>query len=83
MAIPRCDLQDYLEIACLFKYEIRILCNDDTSTQGIARDVFSKQGKETLVMDCDGNAAYIDTSTMVSMDVITPGARFSHISFSD
>jgi Rho-binding antiterminator len=33
--VLKCDLHDYLEIACLYKFEVEIILKDDTKISGI------------------------------------------------
>ena len=77
-----CDLYDYIEIACMRSYQLRVLLKDGVEITGTAKTTrVSAEKLEYLVVDTgegDIDVAMVDISTMTAMTV---GATFSCIDF--
>ena len=40
-----CELHDYIEIACLFRYQVALLLDTDEELEGVAIDTLTKPDK--------------------------------------
>lgn len=77
----RCDQHDYLEIACLYSYRLRLTMQDGQVFEGQAKDIASVDRREYLIIDHDGQRLEIEVERLKSLSVLTPAARFSEIIF--
>lgn len=77
----RCDQHDYLEIACLYGYQLRLILLDGRTVQGQAQDIASRERREYLLLEQDGQRLEIEVERLKSLSVLTPGARFEEIVF--
>lgn len=80
--IIACNLHDYLEIACLYGYQVRLTLISGEIFTGIPKTTQTVDKKEWLVIE-EHNAQQqkIETLKLKSMDVLTANARFTRIEF--
>jgi Rho-binding antiterminator len=85
MAGPKpiaCELYDYIEIACMRGYEVRIVLDDYSEITGKARTTKTSAKKvEYLVVDVNDLAVDVPTHKIASMTALTAGASFTQITF--
>ncbi len=78
----KCELHDYIEIACMRGYEVRIVLDDDSEFVGKARTTKTSAEKiEFLIVDVNNLAVDIPTHAIASMTALTAGASFGQIDF--
>ena len=78
----KCDLHDYLEIACMYQYRVEILLDTGVCLEGTPKTTRSEQGREFLIFQlADNTECKIETNTLKTMSVLTNGAKFSTITF--
>lgn len=75
-----CDLHDYLEIACMYHYQVKLQLKDNQSLEGKAVDVITIDKCEYLVIDADQRRE-IELTQLVKLQVLTPGAKFKEVRF--
>ncbi len=75
-----CELHDYLEIACLYRYRVKLHLKDQTALEGVAIDVASRDGHEYLLIEA-GEKRTIDLNELVKLQVLTPNAKFTEVMF--
>jgi len=85
-----CELYDYLEIACMFHYLVRISLIDGAVIEGRAHTIaVDKQKNETLILHSivddkhsnQPNCIEIQTKQVAEMHVLTANARFTSVKF--
>lgn len=77
-----CDLHDYLEIACMFKYKVTVICRNSDEACGTAIDLTVDQNHgECLVLDTSEELKKLPLASLATMRVLTSNARFECISF--
>lgn len=80
-----CELFDYIEIACMFGYHVRLTIRNGDTLVGKALTTQIDQDKhEQMIIQTDKTGEQrqsVDTGTIKSLDVLTPNARFRHIDF--
>lgn len=77
-----CDHYDYLEIACMDRYEVELQLND-LSVTGRADQLTAEHGIEVLLLrQADGSLSRVRVDSIVHMRVITRPARFTDHRFS-
>lgn len=76
-----CELHDYLEIACLYAYQVRLILKDQQIIEGKAIDTMTTAEKrEYLVID-NGKKQPIELRQIKKLQVLTANAKFSEVVF--
>lgn len=77
-----CDLHDYLEIACIYHYELKVTLRNGTSLVGIARTTLTLPSKEeVLQLDTHSEVTDVFMHELAQVDVLTARAKFQTLSF--
>lgn len=77
-----CDLHDHVELACIYRYRIRVATNDARIITGTAITTRTDRAKqEWLLVEEEGGETSIRLDRIRSIEPLTPGARFSKIQF--
>ncbi|MDD1783659.1 Rho-binding antiterminator [Enterovibrio sp. ZSDZ35] len=78
----KCSDYDYIEIACLFHYPIKLTLKMGEAIEGIAQDTQRNQAKdECIVLDIQGDHQLIVLDTISAIDVLIENPHFRHVSF--
>lgn len=78
-SLPSCAQHDYLEIACLQRYRVRIFLGDGSVLTGRALDIQTTAEKhEYLIVEGD-RKELVDTKWIKKLEVLTPNALFSEL----
>jgi Rho-binding antiterminator len=81
MVIPiSCNLHDYLEIACMYHYQVKIELRDNQLLEGKAIDIVITDGREYLVIE-NGQKHHIELTHLLKLRPITANAKFGEIHF--
>ena len=76
-----CALHDYLEIACLYGYQVRLTLKDNQTIEGKAIDTLTTAEKcEYLLID-NGQKHQIELTELKELRVLTPHAQFQEVVF--
>ena len=77
-----CELHDYLEIACMYGYRVRLTIKNHQTIEGKAIDTVTTAEKwEYLVIDNRHKKHEVELNQLVKMEVLTPNAKFKKVSF--
>lgn len=77
-----CSLYDYIEIVCLYKYEIEIYTITEDVFRGIAIDTkLNDEKKECIVITSENINKLILLEDIKKLKVLTKNAKFSEIVF--
>lgn len=76
-----CNLHDYIEIACMYAYQVRLVLAGQQIIDGKALDVTSIEKKEYLVLDVQGQERLVDLTNIAKMQALTPHAKFTEVDF--
>ncbi len=77
-----CELNDYLEIACLYGYRVKLTLNDQQIIEGKALDVLTTTEKrEYLMIDNGLEHQNIESNQLSKMQVLTANALFKEVFF--
>ena len=75
-----CDLHDYLEIACLYGYRLRIELDGGGWLDARALDTRTLPSKEeVLLVEAAGERRQLRLDQLRAITPLTPGARFGRI----
>ncbi|WP_394752965.1 Rho-binding antiterminator [Crenothrix sp.] len=75
-----CEQHDYLEIACLYGYQVKLTLKDQQSIEGKALNIVTADKREFLVIDNDEKLS-IELTQLAKMQVLTANAKFSAVIF--
>ncbi|CZF81092.1 Rho-binding antiterminator [Grimontia celer] len=79
----KCAEYDYVEIACLYHYPVRLVMKDGSVNEGIAKDTARNiQKEECLVLDVGGEEVLVVLDNVTSMKALVDNPHFSEITFS-
>lgn len=76
-----CELHDYLEIACLYCYDVKLTLKDGRVMEGKAKDTQVIDKREYLILDRDGQMEAIELIALKKLQVLTANAQFKVVDF--
>jgi len=76
-----CDLHDYLEIACLYGYQVRLTLKDHHIIEGKAIDTVTTAEKQEYLLIDAGQQQQVKLSQLKKLQVLTPHAKFKEVLF--
>lgn len=77
-----CELHDFVEVACMYGYQLKLILKNHQVIEGKAIDIVnSPERHEYLVIDSDSRQQ-IELTQLAKMQVLTPNAKFSEVVFS-
>ena len=75
-----CDAFDYIELACLCRYPVRLYLRDGGSLDGIAVDTaVSSTAGEHLVLEVEGERRQVRLDTIAELEPLRLNARFGRV----
>lgn len=75
-----CYLHDYLEIACLYGYRVKLSLNGGEKVEGKALDLQTIDKREYLLIE--GKTPHrIELNQLKKLQVLTPNAKFTEVNF--
>lgn len=78
-----CELHDYIEVVCMYRYLLRLTLKDQSIIEGKARDVItSPDKKEFLLLETDTGEQQIELTMLRKMEVLSPNPQFQEVDFS-
>jgi Rho-binding antiterminator len=77
-----CHIHDYIEIACVYGFEIELILHQGKRLRGYARTTRTgADHHEYLLLETALGEQQIDLSHIVSMRAITPNSHFNQVDF--
>jgi len=77
-----CNQYDYIEIVCLYQYEILLTLKSGESIQGIAIDTKRDDDKqECILINLDSGSKLVVLDELVSLEVLTQNPKFKMVTF--
>ena len=77
-----CHQHDYIEIACLYQYPIRLTLRSGDKLEGIALDTQTNdQHEECIKVDTDGASQLIVLDTIAKMEALVENPNFQLVTF--
>lgn len=68
----------------MYGYQVKLIRKDQSTVEGKAKDIVTDAEKrEFLLLETTDGAQQIELITLDKMEVLTPGARFSEVVFSE
>lgn len=79
--IISCELHDFVEVACMYGYQVRLTLKNNQVIEGKAIDIItSSEKQECLVIEGD-TRQHIDLTELAKMQVLSPNAKFNEVRF--
>ncbi len=76
-----CELHDFVEVACMYSYRIKLILKNNQIIEGKAVDIVNSPEKgECLVIDSDSRQ-HIELVQLAKIEVLTPNAKFREAVF--
>jgi Rho-binding antiterminator len=77
-----CELHDYIEIACMYGYRVKLTLKEQQTIEGKALDTITDADKrEYLVVDTGQEKQKIELIRLDKMQALTPNAVFKVVTF--
>ncbi len=77
-----CDQHDYVEIACLFRYSVRLTLKSGHEVEGVAIDVrLDDQRDECIALRNEAGVRLVALRDAASLEVTTENPRFRAVRF--
>ncbi|MDN3616148.1 Rho-binding antiterminator [Vibrio gallaecicus] len=77
-----CNQYDYIEIVCLYQYEILLTLKSGESIQGIAMDTKRDDDKqECILINLDSGSKLVVLDELLSLEVLTQNPKFKMVRF--
>ncbi len=76
-----CELHDFIEIACMYGYQVQLTLKDNQTLEGKAVDIkTSKEKREYLIIN-NGQEQQVELTQLTKMSVLTQNAQFKEVNF--
>ncbi|PSJ17395.1 Rho-binding antiterminator [Nitrosomonas supralitoralis] len=76
-----CELHDFVEVACMYHYQLKLILKNEQMIEGTAIDIVNTpEMQECLIIDNDSRIQ-IELTQLVRMEVLTPNAKFREVIF--
>lgn len=76
-----CDLHDFVEVACMYKYQVRLTLKNCQIIEGKAIDITNSITKQEYLVIDNVSRQYIELTQLDKIQVLTPNAKFCEIVF--
>ncbi|RMJ04271.1 hypothetical protein DOQ08_01591 [Marinobacter litoralis] len=77
-----CDQQDYIEIACMYRYPIKLVMTSGEVVEGVGVDTaYDERRDECIKVDSNGVVRLIPLDLISSLEVCVDNPNFQHVSF--
>ena len=77
-----CHAHDYIEIACLYGFEIELSLRDGSTVHGKARTTVTREGKrEFLVVGRGDGDVDVELRNIVAIKAVTENPHFGRVEF--
>lgn len=75
-----CDLHDYIEIACVYGYRVRLTLKNNHVIEGQAQTIVTEQKREFILLN-NAQTGKIALDDLAKLQVLTPNAQFHEVIF--
>lgn len=76
-----CELHDFIEVACMYGYEVKLELRDNQIVKGKAIDISTSNDKREYLIINNGQEQQIELTKLIKMTVLTPNAKFTEVNF--
>lgn len=79
--IIACELHDFVEVACMYGYQLRLILKNNQEIEGKAIDIVQSDDKREFLVIDNGSRQQVDLVELSKMQVLTPSAKFTEVIF--
>ncbi|WP_305907153.1 Rho-binding antiterminator [Methylomarinum sp. Ch1-1] len=76
-----CQLHDYIEIACMYHYRIRLTLKNREVIEGRALDTCVDADKREYLLLDDGEKRQVELNKLAGMEVLSANPAFKKVDF--
>ncbi|QPK64976.1 Rho-binding antiterminator [Methylomonas sp. LL1] len=76
-----CDQHDYLEIACMHGYQVKLTLKDHQTLEGKAIDTLTTAEKREYLIIDNGQRQQVELNRLKKLQVMTSNAQFKEVVF--
>lgn len=76
-----CELHDFIEIACMYGYQIQLALKDDQVIEGKAVDITTSKDKREYLIIKNEQEQQVELTQLTKLTVLTPNAQFKEVIF--
>lgn len=77
-----CEQHDYIEIACLYNYRVRLTLDSGDRLEGVAVDTVRNHDQEECIKIRDGSSEHLVVlDSVTTMEALIENSHFKVISF--
>jgi Rho-binding antiterminator len=77
-----CAIHDYVEIACMYRFEVKLVFNNGQLVQGIAfQTTYNENREECIVLETEKGNEEIVLEKISLMEAVTKNPHFEKIDF--
>ena len=76
-----CELHDFIEVACMYGYQVQLALKDDQMIEGKAVDITTSKDKREYLMIKNEQEQQVELTQLTKLTVLTPNAQFKEVIF--
>ena len=76
-----CELHDFIEVACMYGYQIQLVLKDDQVIEGKAVDITTSKDKREYLIIKNVQEQQVELTQLTKLTVLTPNAQFKEVIF--
>lgn len=76
-----CDLHDYIETACIYRYQIKLLLKDGSELMGVAVNTLTSTDKREYLLLENSTTPRVELTAIKKMTVLTANAKIKQVIF--
>lgn len=79
-----CQQYDYIEIACMYRYPVKLVARNGEEISGTAIDTERNEHKQECIrIDTEGQSTLVVLDSLSKMEVLTANPNFQQVFFSN
>ena len=76
-----CELHDFIEVACMYGYQVQLALKDDQVIEGKVVDITTSKDKREYLIINNGQEQQVELTQLTKLTVLTPNAQFKEVIF--
>lgn len=76
-----CELHDFIEVACMYSYQVQLALKDNQVIEGKAVDITTSKDKREYLIIHNGQEQRVELTQLIKLTVLTPNAQFKEVIF--
>ena len=76
-----CELHDFIEVACMYGYQVKLELKNNQILEGKAIDITTSNEKREYLIINNEQEQQVELTQLTRMSVLTPNAKFKEVNF--